>query len=149
MFKLIPIAIACLISSAASAASIDINVHTHILTLHEDNGHVIQYPVGTARPGFGWTGTEYITRKAEWPTWTPPAEMRKRNPALPKSFPGGYENPLGARALYLGNTLYRIHGNDDQEGIGHDVSSGCIRMYNIDVMDLYNRVKIGTVVRVH
>ena len=149
MFKTALLLASLLTMSAASAATIDVDTHTHVLTLREDNGSVITYPIATARPGFEWTGTERITRKAEWPTWVPTPAMRKRNPALPKSFPGGYENPMGARGLTLGNTFYLIHGNDDQDSIGHNVSSGCIRMYNIDVIDLFNRVKIGTVVKVH
>ncbi len=84
-----------------------------------------------------------VTRKAEWPSWTPPAEMLKRRPDLPRFMPGGPENPLGARALYLGSTLYRIHGTNEPNTIGHEVSSGCIRMINDDVVDLYGRVGVG------
>lgn len=114
------------------------------LVLKDDRA--IRYGVGVGRDGFAWSGTHAITRKAEWPGWTPPAEMRKRQPWLPAHVKGGPENPLGARALYLGATLYRIHGTNEAQTIGRAVSSGCIRMLNKDVIDLYNRVKVGTTV---
>ena len=104
--------------------------------------------VGVGKPGFEWAGTHKVTRKAEWPDWRPPAEMRKRRPDLPTFMAGGPENPLGARALYLGSTLYRIHGSNQPWTIGHAVSSGCIRMRNQDVTDLYERVRVGTTVHV-
>ncbi len=104
----------------------------------------IRYGVGVGRPGFEWSGTKAVTRKAEWPTWTPPAQMLRRRPDLPRFMPGGPENPMGARALYLGSTLYRIHGSNEPETIGQAVSSGCIRMLNEDVIDLYERAKVGT-----
>jgi lipoprotein-anchoring transpeptidase ErfK/SrfK len=107
------------------------------------NGKAMRYGIGTARDGFEWSGVHRITRKAEWPGWTPPAEMKLRKPDLPDYMPGGLNNPLGARALYIGATLYRIHGTNDPWTIGGDVSSGCIRMVNDDVVDLYDRVKIG------
>lgn len=107
-----------------------------------------RYGVGVGRPGFEWAGTHKVTRKAEWPDWRPPAEMRKRQPGLPAFMPGGPKNPLGARALYLGSTLYRIHGSNEPWTIGKAVSSGCIRMRNEDVIDLYGRVGVGTSVRV-
>jgi lipoprotein-anchoring transpeptidase ErfK/SrfK len=107
------------------------------------DGRALRYGIGTARTGFEWSGTHHITRKAEWPGWTPPAEMRQRRPDLPSYMPGGKTNPLGARALYIGATLYRIHGTNEPWTIGGDVSSGCIRMVNDDVIDLYGRVKIG------
>jgi len=110
------------------------------------NGGALRYGIGVGRDGFGWSGTHRITAKKEWPGWTPPAEMRARRPDLPAYLPGGIENPLGARAMYLGSTLYRIHGSNEPETIGHAVSSGCIRMTNEDVTDLYNRVSVGTVV---
>jgi lipoprotein-anchoring transpeptidase ErfK/SrfK len=110
------------------------------------NGEALRYGIGVGRDGFGWAGTHRITAKKEWPGWTPPAEMRARRPDLPAYLPGGIENPLGARAMYLGSTLYRIHGSNEPETIGHAVSSGCIRMTNEDVTDLYNRVSVGTVV---
>lgn len=107
------------------------------------NGKAMRYGIGTARDGFEWSGTHKITAKREWPGWTPPAEMRKRQPGLPAHMEGGIHNPLGARALYIGSTLYRIHGTNEPWTIGGDVSSGCIRMVNDDVEDLYARVKIG------
>jgi lipoprotein-anchoring transpeptidase ErfK/SrfK len=107
-------------------------------------GRAIKYGVGVGRPGFSWAGTQSISRKAEWPGWTPPPQMLKRRPDLPRHMPGGEGNPLGARAMYLGSTLYRIHGSNEPETIGQAVSSGCIRMLNEDVTDLYSRVKIGT-----
>jgi lipoprotein-anchoring transpeptidase ErfK/SrfK len=107
-------------------------------------GEAIQYAVGVGRPGFEWSGTRSVTAKKEWPSWTPPAEMLRRRPDLPRHMEGGLDNPLGARAMYLGGTLYRIHGSNEPETIGQAVSSGCIRMTNEDVIDLYNRVKLGT-----
>jgi lipoprotein-anchoring transpeptidase ErfK/SrfK len=107
------------------------------------DGKAMRYGIGTAKDGFEWSGTHKITRKAEWPGWTPPAEMKLRRPDLPDYMPGGIRNPLGARALYIGNTLYRIHGTTEPWTIGTDVSSGCIRLVNDDVIDLYDRVKIG------
>jgi lipoprotein-anchoring transpeptidase ErfK/SrfK len=107
-------------------------------------GEAIQYGVGVGRPGFEWSGTRTVTMKREWPDWRPPAEMLRRRPDLPRYMPGGEDNPLGARAMYLGGTLYRIHGSNEPETIGQAVSSGCIRMTNDDVVDLYNRVKVGT-----
>jgi lipoprotein-anchoring transpeptidase ErfK/SrfK len=109
-----------------------------------DDGSARRYGVGVGRPGFEWAGVHTITRKAEWPVWTPPPEMVKRQPWLPASMKGGPANPLGARAMYLGDTDYRIHGSNEPWTIGHAVSSGCIRMRNEDVIDLYNRVKVGT-----
>jgi lipoprotein-anchoring transpeptidase ErfK/SrfK len=106
-------------------------------------GKALRYGIGTAKDGFEWSGTHRITNKREWPDWTPPAEMLKRRPELPRHMEGGINNPLGARALYIGSTLYRIHGTNEPWTIGHDVSSGCIRMINDDVIDLYNRVRIG------
>jgi len=104
----------------------------------------LKYGIGVGREGFAWAGTRTIARKAEWPDWTPPAEMLRRRPDLPRYVRGGPENPLGARAMYLGGTLYRIHGSNEPETIGTAVSSGCIRMLNEDVVDLYGRVKVGT-----
>ncbi len=111
-------------------------------------GKAMVYGVGVGREGFTWTGTNSITRKAEWPGWTPPATMRAREAAkgriLPAYMPGGPNNPLGARAMYLGNTLYRIHGTNQPSTIGQAMSSGCIRMANDDVEHLYSQVQIGT-----
>jgi lipoprotein-anchoring transpeptidase ErfK/SrfK len=106
-------------------------------------GRAMRYGVGVGRPGFEWSGVQKITRKAEWPTWTPPADMRRRIPTLPVRMAGGPNNPLGARALYLGSSLYRIHGTNQPETIGKNMSSGCIRMMNDDVRDLYRRVGVG------
>ena len=108
------------------------------------DGRAVRYGVGVGRPGFQWGGQMSITRKAEWPDWRPPAQMLKRRPDLPRFMKGGPENPLGARALYLGSSLYRIHGSNEPETIGQAVSSGCIRMTNADVTDLYSRVRVGT-----
>ncbi len=108
------------------------------------NNQAIKYGVGVGRPGFDWAGTQVITNKREWPDWTPPPQMLKRRPDLPRHIKGGPENPLGARAMYLGTSLYRIHGSNEPETIGQAVSSGCIRMTNEDVTDLYARVKVGT-----
>ena len=108
------------------------------------HGRAIRYGVGVGREGFTWSGVQSISRKAEWPDWHPPAEMIARQPYLPRFMAGGPDNPLGARALYLGSTLYRIHGLNEPWTIGHNVSSGCIRMRNVDIIDLYNRVKVGT-----
>jgi lipoprotein-anchoring transpeptidase ErfK/SrfK len=113
------------------------------------DGTAVKYGIGVGRDGFRWTGTHRITRTAEWPGWTPPAQMRKRVPDLPAYMPGGPNNPLGARALYIGSTLYRIHGTSEPWTIGQAVSSGCIRLTNEDVTDLYERVKVGALVVVH
>ncbi|MGX1788391.1 L,D-transpeptidase [Bosea sp. NPDC055332] len=107
-------------------------------------GQALRYGVGVGRQGFSWSGTKTVTRKREWPDWRPPAAMLKRRPDLPRYMPGGMENPLGARAIYLGSSLYRIHGSNEPDTIGAAVSSGCIRMTNRDVMDLYDRVRPGT-----
>ncbi|MBO1018671.1 L,D-transpeptidase [Methylobacterium sp. SD274] len=107
------------------------------------NGEAIRYGVGVGRPGFTWSGTKTVTAKREWPSWTPPAAMIARRPDLPRYMAGGVENPLGARAMYIGNTEYRIHGSNEPDTIGQAVSSGCIRMTNDDVTDLYERVKVG------
>ena len=104
----------------------------------------IRYGVGVGRPGFEWSGVKTITAKREWPDWTPPPEMLKRRPDLPRHMAGGIENPLGARAMYLGGSMYRIHGSNEPDTIGQAVSSGCIRMTNDDVQDLYERVNVGT-----
>jgi lipoprotein-anchoring transpeptidase ErfK/SrfK len=106
----------------------------------------MKYGVGVGRPGFSWSGVKHIAMKREWPEWRPPSQMIKRRPDLPHFMAGGPENPLGARAMYLSGTLYRIHGSNEPQTIGQAVSSGCIRMTNEDVIDLYERVKIGTTV---
>lgn len=114
-----------------------------------DDGKAMKYGIGVGRDGFRWAGQHRITRTAEWPGWTPPAAMRKRVPDLPAYMPGGPNNPLGARALYIGSTLYRIHGTSEPWTIGQAVSSGCIRLTNEDISDLYERVKVGALVVVN
>lgn len=126
-----------------AVGTIVVNTGEKFLYLVLGKGKALRYGIGTAKDGFEWSGTHKITRKAEWPGWTPPAEMKKRRPDLPDYMAGGPNNPLGARALYIGSTLYRIHGTNEPWTIGGDVSSGCIRMVNDDVVDLYARVKIG------
>jgi lipoprotein-anchoring transpeptidase ErfK/SrfK len=106
-------------------------------------GQAISYGIGVGRIGFTWTGTHTVSMKREWPDWTPPSQMLHRRPDLPRHMVGGIENPLGARAIYLGSSLYRIHGSNEPETIGQAVSSGCFRMTNEDVIDLYNRVRVG------
>lgn len=108
------------------------------------NGQAIRYGIGVGRDGFTWSGTQTITKKAEWPDWTPPPEMIARQPYLPRYMAGGPGNPLGARAMYLGGTIYRIHGTNAPGTIGTHVSSGCLRLINQDVIDLYSRVNVGT-----
>jgi len=108
------------------------------------NGQAVRYGIGIGRAGFTWSGTQAVTKKAEWPDWTPPPEMIARQPYLPRHMAGGPGNPLGARAMYLGSTEYRIHGTNAPETIGTHVSSGCIRLTNEDVSDLYSRVNVGT-----
>lgn len=130
------------------AGTIIISTDNKYLFLVMENGKARRYGVGVGKQGFTWSGTQKITRKAEWPGWTPPAEMiareKKKGRILPAHMPGGPKNPLGARALYLGSTMYRIHGTTQPWSIGLNISSGCIRMRNEDVTDLYQRVKIGT-----
>ncbi|MBR0724783.1 L,D-transpeptidase [Bradyrhizobium manausense] len=108
------------------------------------NGQAIRYGIGVGRDGFTWSGVQSVTKKAEWPDWTPPPEMIQRQPYLPRHMAGGPGNPLGARAMYLGGTVYRIHGTNAPDTIGKHVSSGCIRLTNDDVSDLYSRVNVGT-----
>ncbi|MCP3464347.1 MULTISPECIES: L,D-transpeptidase [unclassified Bradyrhizobium] len=108
------------------------------------NGQAMRYGIGVGRDGFTWSGVQSVTKKAEWPDWTPPPEMIARQPYLPRHMAGGPGNPLGARAMYLGGTVYRIHGTNAPETIGKHVSSGCIRLTNQDVTDLYSRVNVGT-----
>ncbi len=108
------------------------------------NGRAMRYGIGVGRQGFTWSGTQTVSRKAEWPAWTPPADMLARQPYLPRHMAGGPGNPLGARAMYLGSSIYRIHGTNDPTTIGGRVSSGCIRLTNEDVSDLYARVNVGT-----
>ena len=124
--------------------TIIINTPERYLYLVEGGGRATRYGIGVGRPGFTWAGVHTITNKREWPDWTPPDDMLKRRPDLPRHMEGGSENPLGARAMYLGSTLYRIHGSNEPWTIGTAVSSGCIRMRNEDVIELYGRVKVGT-----
>ena len=114
-----------------------------------EDGKAMKYGIGVGRDGFRWSGTHRITRKAEWPGWTPPPAMRKRVPDLPAYMEGGPNNPLGARALYIGSTLYRVHGTSEPWSIGQAVSSGCIRLTNDDVTDLYERVQVGALIVVN
>ena len=134
------------------AGSVTIDTNRRALYLSLGGGQAIRYGVGVGRAGFEWRGRAHVGRKAEWPSWTPPAAMLKRRPDLPRFMNGGINNPLGARALYLYNggrdTLFRIHGTNEPWSIGQAVSSGCIRMMNDDVTDLYSRVRVGTSVRV-
>jgi lipoprotein-anchoring transpeptidase ErfK/SrfK len=128
----------------AAAGSVVIDTANTYLYYVLGDGRAIRYGIGVGRDGFTWSGTQAVTRKAEWPDWTPPQEMIGRQPYLPRWMAGGESNPLGARAIYLGSTVYRIHGTNMPETIGHKVSSGCIRLLNADVIDLYNRVDVGT-----
>jgi lipoprotein-anchoring transpeptidase ErfK/SrfK len=124
--------------------TIIIDTPNKFLFLIQPNGRALRYGIGVGRPGFEWSGVKTISRKAEWPGWTPPPQMMLRRPDLPPHMDGGPANPLGARALYLGSSMYRIHGTNEPSTIGTNVSSGCIRMMNQDVIDLYNRVPVGT-----
>jgi len=129
--------------------SIVVETSERRLYLVLEDGKALRYGIGVGRDGFRWSGQHTITRKAEWPGWTPPPEMRKRVPDLPVYMPGGADNPLGARAMYIGATLYRLHGTSEPWTIGQAVSSGCIRLTNEDIIDLYDRTKIGALVVVH
>jgi lipoprotein-anchoring transpeptidase ErfK/SrfK len=131
-------------SGGQKPGTIVIDTPHKFLYLVEKGGKAMRYGIGVGRPGFMWSGVKTITRKAEWPDWTPPSDMLKRRPDLPTHMAGGPENPLGARAMYLGSSLYRIHGTNEPYTIGTNVSSGCIRLMNQDVEDLYNRVGVGT-----
>jgi lipoprotein-anchoring transpeptidase ErfK/SrfK len=123
-----------------------VNTAERRLYLVLPNGQALRYGIGVGRDGFRWGGTHRISAKKEWPGWTPPSQMLRRRPDLPRHMAGGVDNPLGARAMYLGSTLYRIHGSNEPETIGQAVSSGCFRMTNDDVTDLYGRVSVGTTV---
>ncbi len=138
--------------TSQAPGTITVNTHTRHLYLSLANGKAVQYGIGVGRQGFQWSGIAHIGRKAAWPDWTPPREMLKRRPDLPRHMRGGMENPLGARAMYLykgdHDTMFRIHGTNEPETIGQAVSSGCIRMLNDDVVDLFGRAPVGTKVQV-
>ena len=123
--------------------TIVIDTPSKFLYLVEPGNKALRYGIGVGRPGFTWSGVHKVSAKKEWPDWVPPKEMLERQPGLPHFMAGGPNNPLGARAMYLGNTLYRIHGSNEPWTIGHNVSSGCIRLRNADVIDLFGRVKVG------
>jgi lipoprotein-anchoring transpeptidase ErfK/SrfK len=123
--------------------SIVINTGERRLYLILEDGRALRYGIGVGRDGFTWAGVTAVSGKREWPDWSPPPQMLRRRPDLPRYMPGGPENPLGARALYLGSTLFRIHGSNEPETIGQAVSSGCFRLTNEDVIDLYERVRLG------
>src|SRR5258707_12557181 len=123
--------------------TIIVNTTERRLYLIQDGGTALKYGIGVGRVGFTWAGTTAVVAKKEWPDWTPPSQMLARRPDLPRFMKGGPENPLGARAMYLGSSLYRIHGSNEPETIGQAVSSRCFRLLNYDVIDLYSRVKVG------
>ena len=131
-------------STAEAAGTIVIDTPNTYLYYVLGGGRAIRYGIGVGRDGFTWSGIKTIERKTEWPDWLPPSEMLKRQPYLPRFMAGGPGNPLGARAMYLSGSVYRIHGTNNPSSIGKHVSSGCIRMLNADVIDLYNRARIGT-----
>ena len=131
-------------SGNEAPGTIIIDTQNTFLYLVQPGGRAIRYGIGVGRDGFRWSGVQHITKKAEWPDWHPPAEMIARQPYLPRFMAGGPTNPLGARAMYLGNTIYRIHGTNAPSTIGQRVSSGCIRLTNEDVTDLASRVNVGT-----
>jgi lipoprotein-anchoring transpeptidase ErfK/SrfK len=129
-----------------SPGTIIVDTSERRLYLVLPDGQALRYGIGVGRDGFRWSGVHRISAKKEWPSWTPPSQMLARRPDLPRHMEGGIENPLGARAMYLGSTLYRIHGSNEPETIGQAVSSGCFRMTNEDVTDLYDRVSVGATV---
>ncbi len=131
-------------SSREPAGTVIIDTPNTYLYYVLGNGQAIRYGIGVGRDGFTWSGVQTVSKKAEWPDWTPPPEMIARQPYLPRQMAGGPGNPLGARAMYLGGTVYRIHGTNAPGTIGTHVSSGCIRLTNEDVTDLYSRVNVGT-----
>lgn len=130
--------------TAEAPGTIIVNTNERFLYVIQGNGRALRYGIGVGREGFQWQGLVRITRKQEWPDWTPPPEMIQRQPYLPRFMAGGPGNPLGARALYLGNTVYRIHGTNQPQTIGSAVSSGCFRLTNPNVIDLYDRIPVGT-----
>jgi len=124
--------------------SIVVHTNERYLYLVQENNRAMRYGIGVGRDGFQWAGQHKISRKQEWPDWRPPPEMIERQPYLPRFMAGGPGNPMGARALYIGQTIYRIHGTNQPQTIGHAVSSGCFRLVNGDIIDLYDRVPVGT-----
>jgi len=130
--------------SSEPVGTLVIHTSERFLYLVLGNNRALRYGIGVGREGFTWSGLVRVSRKAEWPDWTPPPEMIQRQPYLPRFMAGGPGNPMGSRALYLGSTIYRIHGTNQPETIGHAVSSGCFRLANGDVIDLYSRVPTGT-----
>ncbi len=130
--------------STEAPGTIVVHTSERFLYVVQGNGRALRYGIGVGRDGFQWQGLLKITRKQEWPDWTPPPEMIERQPYLPRFMAGGPGNPMGARALYLGNTVYRIHGTNQPQTIGSAVSSGCFRLVNPEIMDLYERIPVGT-----
>ncbi|MCC6778053.1 MAG: L,D-transpeptidase [Hyphomicrobiales bacterium] len=130
--------------SSEAPGTIIVHTSERFLYVVQPGGRALRYGIGVGREGFQWQGLLQITRKQEWPDWTPPPEMIERQPYLPRFMAGGPGNPMGARALYLGNTIYRIHGTNQPQTIGSAVSSGCFRLVNSDVIDLYERIAVGT-----
>jgi lipoprotein-anchoring transpeptidase ErfK/SrfK len=128
------------------AGSVIILTRQHALYYVLGNGKAVKYRVATAKPGFEWSGVHRVSNKVVWPEWRPPVEMRQRRPELPEYMAGGPENPLGARAIYLGSSIYRIHGTNEPSSIGKSASSGCIRMLNADVQELYRNIRLGALV---
>lgn len=133
-------------ATSRPAGSIIIVTKQHALYLVLGNGKAAKYRVATAKPGFEWKGAHKVSSKSKWPDWRPPAEMRQRRPELPEFMAGGPDNPLGARAIYIGSTIYRIHGTNEPASIGKSASSGCIRMLNQDVTELYRNIRLGALV---
>jgi lipoprotein-anchoring transpeptidase ErfK/SrfK len=130
--------------SSEPPGTVIIHTSERFLYVVQDGQRALRYGIGVGREGFQWSGLERITRKQEWPDWRPPPEMLERQPYLPRFMAGGPGNPMGARALYLGNTVYRLHGTNQPQTIGHAVSSGCFRLVNHDIIDLYDRIPVGT-----
>jgi lipoprotein-anchoring transpeptidase ErfK/SrfK len=134
----------CSIRTSEPPGTIIVHTNERYLYVVQPGGRALRYGIGVGREAFQWQGLLTITRKQEWPDWTPPPEMIERQPYLPRFMAGGPGNPMGARALYLGNTVYRIHGTNQPQTIGSAVSSGCFRLVNSDVIDLYDRIPVGT-----
>ena len=132
------------IAGKYAPGTIIVNTTERRLYLVQEGGQALRYGIGVGRIGFTWAGTTSVVAKKEWPDWTPPSQMLKRRPDLPRFMKGGPDNPLGARAMYLGSSLYRIHGSNEPETIGQAVSSGCFRLTNDDVIHLYERVRVGS-----